>query len=92
MSASASWLQGRPGKVILWSGRQAQIEIQANVAKGSYRSISEVALNVLSHRKLPLSVIRWMGLAVRHVWTALLWQGDLNVSARLVGAAMCSTC
>jgi transposase len=28
----------------------------------------------------------------RHVWTALLWQGGMNVFARLVGAAMCSTC
>ena len=30
--------------------------------------------------------------ALRHVWTALRWQGLSSVSARLVGAAMCSTC
>jgi hypothetical protein len=28
---------------------------------------------------------------IRHVWTALLWQGVLDIAATLVGAAMCST-
>ena len=30
--------------------------------------------------------------ALRHVWTALRWQGVFLMRRLLVGAAMCSTC